>query len=180
MCFFLLLVSRIFFIWFVLQDRTIKKAGTIKIDNTLKFPKQITRSLFVLLKLHLVSFCHYCLISDGWNLFLSEVYGGGLHNRSGPLSGQAKCHNQHWNNRTRYCPTLFLIWLKIFTLYTQIWSLLSHFAEPGYIATPIAMVQAAITLLNEPHSLPNKWVISTSIAGCHTWRNIYICDGVIL
>ncbi|XP_016120167.1 saccharopine dehydrogenase-like oxidoreductase [Sinocyclocheilus grahami] len=28
--------------------------------------------------------------------------------------------------------------------------------EPGYIATPITMVQAAITLLNEPHCLPNK------------------------
>ncbi|XP_046877587.1 saccharopine dehydrogenase b [Hypomesus transpacificus] len=27
-------------------------------------------------------------------------------------------------------------------------------AEPGYVATPAAMVQAAITLLNEPHSLP--------------------------
>ncbi|XP_067097777.1 LOW QUALITY PROTEIN: saccharopine dehydrogenase b [Osmerus mordax] len=27
-------------------------------------------------------------------------------------------------------------------------------AEPGYVATPVAMVQAAITLLNEPQSLP--------------------------
>lgn len=29
-------------------------------------------------------------------------------------------------------------------------------AEPGYIATPIAMVQAAITLLKEPQSLPMR------------------------
>ncbi|KAL2098569.1 hypothetical protein ACEWY4_005049 [Coilia grayii] len=28
--------------------------------------------------------------------------------------------------------------------------------EPGYVATPIAMVQAAITILNEPDSLPKK------------------------
>ncbi|XP_063080153.1 saccharopine dehydrogenase a, tandem duplicate 1 [Engraulis encrasicolus] len=28
--------------------------------------------------------------------------------------------------------------------------------EPGYVATPIAMVQAAITILNEPQSLPKK------------------------
>lgn len=33
--------------------------------------------------------------------------------------------------------------------------------EPGYIATPIAMVQAAITLLNEPHCLPNKGGVFT-------------------
>ncbi|KAK9956665.1 hypothetical protein ABG768_014384 [Culter alburnus] len=33
--------------------------------------------------------------------------------------------------------------------------------EPGYIATPITMVQAAITLLNEPHSLPNKGGVFT-------------------
>lgn len=29
-------------------------------------------------------------------------------------------------------------------------------AEAGYVATPIAMVQAAITILNEPGSLPKK------------------------
>uniref|UniRef100_A0A673HY69 Saccharopine dehydrogenase-like oxidoreductase n=1 Tax=Sinocyclocheilus rhinocerous TaxID=307959 RepID=A0A673HY69_9TELE len=33
--------------------------------------------------------------------------------------------------------------------------------EPGYIATPITMVQAAITLLNEPHCLPNKGGVYT-------------------
>ncbi|XP_042602696.1 saccharopine dehydrogenase-like oxidoreductase isoform X2 [Cyprinus carpio] len=33
--------------------------------------------------------------------------------------------------------------------------------EPGYITTPITMVQAAITLLNEHHCLPNK---------CCPWR----------
>lgn len=83
--------------------------------NALKLTEQMTKPLFVLLKIHLVSLCHCCLISDGWNLFLPEVYGGGLHNRSGPLSRQAKCHYQHWNNRTRYCPSN-LIWHKIFTL----------------------------------------------------------------
>ncbi|KAG2468492.1 SCPDL oxidoreductase, partial [Polypterus senegalus] len=33
--------------------------------------------------------------------------------------------------------------------------------EAGYIATPIAMVQAAITLLNEPHSIPKKGGVYT-------------------
>ncbi|KAK7150937.1 hypothetical protein R3I93_012012 [Phoxinus phoxinus] len=33
--------------------------------------------------------------------------------------------------------------------------------EPGYIATPITMVQAAITLLNEPHCLPDKGGVFT-------------------
>ncbi|KAF4099677.1 saccharopine dehydrogenase b [Onychostoma macrolepis] len=33
--------------------------------------------------------------------------------------------------------------------------------EPGYITTPITMVQAAITLLNEPHCLPNKGGVYT-------------------
>uniref|UniRef100_A0A8K9UE02 Saccharopine dehydrogenase-like oxidoreductase n=1 Tax=Oncorhynchus mykiss TaxID=8022 RepID=A0A8K9UE02_ONCMY len=31
-----------------------------------------------------------------------------------------------------------------------------HGAEPGYVATPVAMVQAAITVLNEPQFLPIK------------------------
>lgn len=33
--------------------------------------------------------------------------------------------------------------------------------EPGYIATPITMVQAAVTLLNEPHCLPNEGGVYT-------------------
>uniref|UniRef100_A0A4W4FWA2 Saccharopine dehydrogenase-like oxidoreductase n=1 Tax=Electrophorus electricus TaxID=8005 RepID=A0A4W4FWA2_ELEEL len=33
--------------------------------------------------------------------------------------------------------------------------------EPGYVATPIAMVQAAITMLNEPNSLPKKGGVYT-------------------
>ncbi|XP_030627526.1 saccharopine dehydrogenase b isoform X2 [Chanos chanos] len=34
-------------------------------------------------------------------------------------------------------------------------------AEPGYVATPIAMVQAAITVLNEPQSLPKMGGVYT-------------------
>lgn len=30
--------------------------------------------------------------------------------------------------------------------------------EAGYVATPIAMVQAALTILNEPDALPKKSV----------------------
>uniref|UniRef100_A0A8C5GNI9 Saccharopine dehydrogenase-like oxidoreductase n=1 Tax=Gouania willdenowi TaxID=441366 RepID=A0A8C5GNI9_GOUWI len=33
--------------------------------------------------------------------------------------------------------------------------------EPGYVATPIAMVQAALTMLNEPSSLPKKGGVYT-------------------
>uniref|UniRef100_A0AAY4A6G9 Saccharopine dehydrogenase-like oxidoreductase n=1 Tax=Denticeps clupeoides TaxID=299321 RepID=A0AAY4A6G9_9TELE len=33
--------------------------------------------------------------------------------------------------------------------------------EPGYVATPISMVQAAITILNEPESLPKKGGVYT-------------------
>lgn len=32
------------------------------------------------------------------------------------------------------------------------------YSEAGYVATPIAMVQAALTLLNEAAALPKKWV----------------------
>lgn len=35
------------------------------------------------------------------------------------------------------------------------------FPEAGYVATPIAMVQAAITMLNESDSLPKTWVLPT-------------------
>ncbi|XP_063078581.1 saccharopine dehydrogenase b [Engraulis encrasicolus] len=33
--------------------------------------------------------------------------------------------------------------------------------EPGYVATPILMVQAAMTLLNEPHALPDRGGVFT-------------------
>lgn len=31
--------------------------------------------------------------------------------------------------------------------------------EAGYVATPIAMVQAALTILNEPDALPKRSVV---------------------
>lgn len=31
-----------------------------------------------------------------------------------------------------------------------------YYSECGYVATPITMVQAALTLLNEPSALPNE------------------------
>lgn len=31
-----------------------------------------------------------------------------------------------------------------------------YYSEVGYVATPIAMVQAALTILNEPAALPKK------------------------
>ncbi|XP_031436950.1 saccharopine dehydrogenase b [Clupea harengus] len=34
-------------------------------------------------------------------------------------------------------------------------------AEPGYVVTPIVMVQAAVTFLNEPHSLPERGGVFT-------------------
>ncbi|XP_053365187.1 saccharopine dehydrogenase a, tandem duplicate 1 [Clarias gariepinus] len=38
---------------------------------------------------------------------------------------------------------------------------LVHGPEPGYVATPIAMVQAALTILNEPDALPKKGGVYT-------------------
>lgn len=40
----------------------------------------------------------------------------------------------------------------------------TSYAEAGYVATPIAMVQAALTVLNEPAALPKTWVIAPKIS----------------
>ncbi len=51
--------------------------------------------------------------------------------------------------------------MKIWTISTTFYShfcVLLWFTEPGYVATVSAMVQAAVTLLNELHSLPRRSV----------------------
>ena len=37
-----------------------------------------------------------------------------------------------------------------------------YYSECAYVATPIAMVQAALTILNESTALPKKWVYHTT------------------
>lgn len=56
--------------------------------------------------------------------------------------------------------------------------------EAGYVATPIAMVQAAITILNEPGSLPKKWVHPASLTDIGTISlyiiSLYVVVGWLL
>ncbi len=103
-CFFFLLVSSIFLIWFVLQDWDQQESRYKKCTEMSKTQYQMLTSVIHSPRLCVEVKSYSCLIPDGWNLFLlPQVHGGGLHDWSGPLSGKTKCHYQHWNNRTRYC-----------------------------------------------------------------------------
>lgn len=50
---------------------------------------------------------------------------------------------------------------------------MSSFSEVGYVATPIAMVQSALTILNEPAALPKKWVLTLQI---HSHSHPRLCS----
>lgn len=47
------------------------------------------------------------------------------------------------------------LWTTCNWIYRSIFFIL----EPGYIATPICMIQAGLTILKEKDNLPNEWVI---------------------